>query len=145
MNFLNDLTILASHFKDNQLHFEKLIKTMLLPVLHSAAGRAKQPIKKLLNWLVELKQITATPKTAYTFLRTLTEQKVFPSALLEYLDGAEAITRDIEGSGVVDRWKGFEVMWSKSRNRGVELLCLLQALNIFLSGHFIEGVLAERL
>lgn len=117
---------------------------MVLPVFHSASTRGRQSLGRLLAWLPELKQVTATPHTAYLFIRGLIEQKVFPGVFLEHVDGLEAVVREVESSGVVGRWKGFEVMWGKARNASVELLCMLQALHLFLSGNFVEGVLRER-
>ena len=89
---------------------------------------------------------------AYNFLRLRIEEKVFPHKFLEVLNDIEEVLEEIEGNGMVARWKGFENLSNKSLlnkigvnldNKGFNFIASLEALNIFIGSSYVEGILFD--
>ena len=89
---------------------------------------------------------------AYNFLRLRIEEKVFPHKFLEVLNDIEEVLEEIEGNGMVARWKGFENLSNKSLlnkigvnldNKGFNFIANLEALNIFIGSSYVEGILFD--
>ena len=80
-----------------------------MPQLHHIASHSSTTTvpARLLGILKELPESTRSPNMAYNYIRNRIEEETLPQWFLEELKDIEEILKEIEGNGMVARWKGF--------------------------------------
>lgn len=142
----------VNDFADDVEMLESIIKIIIFPSFKIIASSNSALAQRILKLMHELPETTRAPNMAYNFLKLRIEEKIFPYRFLETLSDIEEVMEEIETNGMIARWKGFESLSNKSllnkvginlENKGFNFIASIEALNIFIGGSYIEGILTD--